>query len=102
MEILKEKPSKTEIPQEEPKKEIPLSAWMEAHGRRVDQIVYQLEKFRLSGEYSGGLNVIEIITYLKSCKMEIASLHNQLVALKENGELKDVKLFWDMIRENNL
>lgn len=59
------------------------NVWLETHGRRVEFLIQELERFRLSGAYGGNLNINEIITIFKGTKFEITRLQNQVEALTE-------------------
>jgi len=59
------------------------NVWLETHGRRVDYLLQEIERYRLSGSYGGNLNLEEIITLFKGTKMEITRLQNENDKLKE-------------------
>jgi hypothetical protein len=59
------------------------NVWLETHGRRVEGLITELERFRLSGAYGGNLNLNEIITIFKGTKFEITRLQNQIEALTD-------------------
>ncbi len=61
------------------------NAWLVFQGRRIDQLIYDIEKYRLSGSYGGNLNLAEIISLFKGAKTEITKLQ------KEIDNLKNVK-----------
>lgn len=71
--------------------EITLNAWLQTHGKRIDFLLIELERYRLSGSYGGSLKLGEIITLFKGAKLEIASLHNKVNKIeKENKKLLDI------------
>ncbi len=59
------------------------NVWLETHGRRVDYLLQELERYRLAGSYGGELNLHEIITLFKGTKFEITRLQNEVESLTE-------------------
>lgn len=59
------------------------NVWMETQGRRVDHLLYDLEKYRMSGSYGGELNLNEIIILFKGAKHEINKLQSEIFKLKK-------------------
>lgn len=72
--------------------DISLNIWLETYGRRIDKLVYELEKYRLNGSYGGNLNLGEIISLFKGAKLEITNLGIKLIKLKEIEIEKDTML----------
>lgn len=73
--------------------EISLNAWLQTHGRRVDFLLIELEKYRLRGSYGGSLKLNEIISLFKGAKLEIASLHKRVYELEtKEKDLSDLKV----------
>jgi len=73
-------------------KDIPFIIWLETYGKRVDKLIYDLEKYRLNGSYGGNLNLGEIISLFRGAKSEITNLSIKLIELKEIEVEKDTML----------
>lgn len=82
--------------------DIPFNIWLETYGKRIDNLVYDLEKYRLNGSYGGNLNLGEIISLFKGAKLEITNLSIKLIELKEKEVEKDtmLKLTMNANKEN--
>jgi len=77
--------------------------WLDSYGRRVDFLMTEIERYRLSGSYGGNLDLTEILTIFKGTKTEIIRLQRvidtmkdtvseELVRLKEELKTKDTQI----------
>lgn len=63
--------------------------WLHSQLKRVEDLIYQCEDYRLRGSYGGELNLGEIIFVMKSACNEIGKLQIEFDKLKEeNNQLK--------------
>ncbi|MCK5604577.1 hypothetical protein KAR91_22000 [Candidatus Pacearchaeota archaeon] len=61
------------------------NVWLESQGKRIDYLLHEIEKYRLSGAYGGELNLTEIVSLFKGAKIEIRKLQNEINGLKSEA-----------------
>jgi len=70
-----------------------INVWLETHGRRVERLLYELDKHHMAGSYGGSLNLQEIMTLFRGAKREIERLQTELEKATESkpDEITDDK-----------
>jgi len=73
-----------------------VNGWIMTFSKRVDEILKEMDIYRLRGSYGGNLNLGEIMNIISSARMEIINLNGENEILKQ--KINDLE---DKMKESN-